>query len=132
MRTAGALSAIVLVEIKQHEIPLLAKEPYRSECWRIGEEVAGGVAQCQVTADWAGKELGPTLEIRDNDGFTTDRVAVCRPRSILVVGSLEQFQRNGQLNRPMYESFERFRRSLRDPEIVTCDEMYERASTMLA
>jgi Domain of unknown function (DUF4263) len=61
-----------------------------------------------------------------------DRVQVCRPRSILVVGSLQQFQRNGDLHRAMYESFERFRRSVRDPEIVTFDEMYERASAMVA
>lgn len=131
LRTAGALSAMVLVEIKHHRTSLLG-EQYRADCWRISDEVAGGVAQCQVTASWAEKDLGPELEVRDEDGFTIDRVEVCRPRSILIIGSLDQFTRDGQLNRPMFESFERFRRSLREPEIVTFDELHQRASTILA
>jgi hypothetical protein len=129
LRTAGALSAIVLVEIKHPGSQLLGKE-YRSDCWSIGNEVAGGVAQCQATAAWAKENLTPSLKIRDAEGFNVDSVQVCRPRSILVAGSLEQFKRNGNLNRPMYESFERFHRSVRDPEIVTFDEMYERASAV--
>jgi Shedu protein SduA, C-terminal len=131
LKTAGALSAMVLVEIKHHQTSLLGSQ-YRPDCWRISDEVAGGVAQCQVTASWAEKDLGPSLDVRDQDGYTADRVEVCRPRSILVVGSLGQFVRDGRLNRPMFESFERFRRSLREPEIVTFDELHQRASTILA
>lgn len=85
------------------------------------------MAQCQFTADEAERQLGPLLESRDREGFTTDQTLVCRPRSILVVGSLGRFQRDGGLHRPMFESFERFRRSLSDPEIITFDELIERA-----
>jgi hypothetical protein len=130
LRTAGALSAVVLVEIKHHNSDLLGAK-YRPDCWRISDEVAGGVAQCQATAAKAERDLGPFLDVRDDAGYTTDRVAVCRPRSILVAGTLAQFLQDGALHAPMYESFERFRRSLRDPEIVTFDELYQRACMIL-
>jgi hypothetical protein len=67
----------------------------------------------------------------DELGGIIDEVAVCRPRSLLVVGSLSEFHENDRFNRAKYESFERFRRSLRDPEIVTFDELFERARIML-
>src|SRR6476620_1224633 len=128
--TAGVLSAVVLVEIKHHETKLLGAE-YRPDCWRVSDEVAGGVAQCQATAAMAERDLGPFLAVQDQYGYSMDSVVVCRPRSILVIGSLTQFQRGESLHRPMYESFERFRRSLRDPEIVTFDELYQRANMVL-
>jgi len=72
------------------------------------------------------------LTQRDADGFDTDTwAAVCRPRSLLVVGSLSQFEKQGKTNLPQFENFERFRRSLRDPEVITFDELYLRASLAL-
>jgi hypothetical protein len=131
LRTAGAISAIVLVEIKHHKTSLLAASPYRSDYWNVGKDVIGGVAQCQATVDAAEREFGSHLEMTDELGGIIDEVAVCRPRSLLVVGSLSEFHENDRFNRAKYESFERFRRSLRDPEIVTFDELFERARIML-
>ena len=69
----------------------------------------------------------------DDHGFSTGEIALmCRPRSILVVGALAQFVQGSDTSVPMFESFERFRRSLRDPEIVTFDEVYDRARLVLA
>jgi len=48
------------------------------------------------------------------------------------VGSLDEFTREGRPNVARFESFERFRRSIRDPEIVTFDELYERAAMSVA
>ncbi|HYV01630.1 MAG TPA: Shedu anti-phage system protein SduA domain-containing protein [Actinomycetota bacterium] len=79
----------------------------------------------------AERDFAPALPLLDDDGYQVAEVAVCRPRSILVVGSLTEFLKASSLNRPRYESFERFRRSLRDPEIITFDELYERARLML-
>lgn len=133
MRTAGLLSALVFVEIKTHETPLLHGAAYRPGAWRVSDEVAGGVAQCQATVDEVLRHAQTELDVVDDDGFRTgDSVFVCRPRSLLVVGSLEQFVRDGGPNVAMFESFERFRRSLRDPEIVTFDELFARAAMSLA
>jgi len=39
--------------------------------------------------------------------------------------------RTGSMRQQRFQSFERFRRGLRDPEIVTFDELYERARLVL-
>jgi hypothetical protein len=133
MRTAGLLSALAFVEIKTHRTPLLHPAEYRPGAWRVSDEVAGGVSQCQATVDEVLRRAATELDVVDEDGFRTgDTVFVCRPRSLLVVGSLDQFIRDGEPNVPMFESFERFRRSLRDPEIVTFDELFARAAMSLA
>lgn len=133
MRTAGALSALVFVEIKAHSTKLLYSSPYRPGTWRVSDDVAGGVAQCQTTVDEVVRHAQRALEVTDDDGFATGESAlICRPRSIMVVGSLVEFTREGNPNVPRFESFERFRRSLRDPEIVTFDELYERAVMSVA
>lgn len=132
MRTAGALSGIVFVEIKAHETPLLHGYEYRPGAWRVSGEVAGGVAQCQVTVDEFARGAARELVKADEDGYRTgDRVFVCRPRSLRVVGRLGQFVRRGLPHVAKFEAFERFRRSLGDPEIVTFDELYERAAMMV-
>jgi hypothetical protein len=132
MRTAGALSSLVFVEIKTSETPLLHPTAYRAGTWRVGEEVAGGVAQCQSTIDEVMRHALRELDAVDEHGFRTGESAfVCRPRSVLVVGSLRQMMKGDEPNVAMFESFERFRRSLRDPEIITFDELYARAAMTL-
>lgn len=131
LRTAGAISAVVLAEIKHHRTNLLAAE-YRKACWRISPEVAGGVAQCQGTVDEAQDALGKTIEVTDDSGYAVGQAFVCRPRSLLVIGSLNEFTDAGNVHHSKFESFERFRRSLRDPEILTFDELFERARLTLA
>jgi len=133
MRTAGALSALAFVEIKHSATPLLHATAYRPGTWRVSDEVAGGVAQCQATVDEVVRRAEREIEALDAEGFGTgERALVCRPRSLLVVGSLEQFVRDEGPNVGMFECFERFRRSLRDPEILTFDELYARAVMSLA
>lgn len=136
MRTAGRISALVFVEIKRHTTALLAKQAtgYRKGAWKVSGEVSGGVAQCQSTVHSVADLAAGSRELRDwfDDGTEAAWAArVCRPRSLLVVGSLAEFERDGRLMPEKYESFERFRRSLTDPEIVTFDELYERAALWL-
>jgi hypothetical protein len=94
--------------------------------------VAGGVAQCQATGDEASRALGATVSLRDAEGYTTGEAFVCRPRTLLVVGSLTEFIHDGNVHHEKFQSFERFRRGLRDPEILTFDELYRRARLALA
>ena len=130
LRTAGVLSALVLAEIKHHETDLLHKE-YRPGCWSVSRELAGGVAQCQATAD-AVREHGPSLDLKSADGYTLERIFVCRPRTVLVIGSLTEFvNASGDIHAEKFESFERFRRGLRDPEVLTFDELFARASLLV-
>jgi hypothetical protein len=66
MSTAGALSALVFVEIKTHATKLLAAEEYRGDAFRPGGKLVGAVAQCQATMDAAIEELGTELRKKDS------------------------------------------------------------------
>lgn len=133
MRTAGVISSMVFVEIKTHTTPLLAPGEYRGEAFAPSRELVGAVAQCQSTVDAAVEELGPRFRGRDPGGFETGEVVeLCRPRSLLVVGSLDEFMRDGKVHEARFRSFERYRRSISDPEIVTFDELLERVRLVLS
>lgn len=133
LRTAGAVSGLVFVEIKTHLTPLVEESRYRSGVWAPYGELTSGAAQCQTTVDETVRATERRLMQLDAKGAPTGESAVvCRPRSILVIGSLNQFTTaEGQPNVEQFEGFERFRRSIKDPEIVTFDELYERARMVL-
>ena len=133
LRTAGAVSGLVFVEIKTHVTALVEESRYRPGVWAPFGELTSGVAQCQTTVDETVRTTERRLMQSDSKGFPTGESAVvCRPRSILVIGSLTQFATSdGLTNIEQFEGFERFRRSIKDPEIVTFDELYERARMVL-
>ena len=132
MRTAAAISAMVLVEIKTHSTDLMAGE-YRKDVFAPSAQLVGAVAQCQATIDETVEELGREWRTRDADGYEAeDSMVLCRPRSLLVIGSLSEFVRDGHRHDARFRSFERYRRSISDPEIVTFDELYERVRVLLS
>jgi hypothetical protein len=133
MRTNGLLSALCFVEIKTHNTPLLQEPAYRSGAWRVSAEVAGGVAQCHATVESAIHEVRSHLLLADGDGNPTgEELFLYQPRSYLIVGSLNEFRSEHGPNQGKFRSFELYRRHLRSPEIVTYDELYERAAAMVA
>lgn len=128
MRTNGILSSLCFVEIKTHSTDLLRKEQYRRGVWGVSDEVSGAVAQCHVTVQAAIKELQTKLELHDENGNPMGmETYLYRPRSYLVVGCLDEFVTETGTNEAKFRSFELFRRNIRTPEIVTFDELYERA-----
>lgn len=50
-----------------------------------------------------------------------------RPRQVLVIGHLSQLMEEGRFNEEKAHSFELFRRSIVGLEILTSDELYQRA-----
>ncbi|MGW4728697.1 hypothetical protein ACWEQC_05865 [Streptomyces shenzhenensis] len=44
-----------------------------------------------------------------------------------MIGSLSEFTDNGAVNAEKITSFEQYRRSIQDVEVITFDELYERA-----
>jgi hypothetical protein len=74
------------------------------------------------------KELGERFVATGRDGEPTGEVLYgIKPRLFLVVGSLSQFHAEHGINEHKYRSFELYRRSITDPEIVTFDGLYHRA-----
>ncbi len=128
MKTLGIVSSLCFVEIKRHDTALLGSTSYRPDVWPPSAELAAGVAQIQTTVQAAietlGRELRPTNDVGDPTGETLFNL---QPRSYLVIGSLGQFQSDRGVNVPKFRSFELYRRHTWRPEIITFDELLQRA-----
>jgi hypothetical protein len=128
MKTRGLISSLCFVEIKRHNTPLLGTASYRPDVWPPSAELVGGVSQVQTTVHAAIESLGHKLMPRDHTGDPTGEILFnIEPRSCLIVGSLEQFKTSHGVNVPKFRSFELYRRHTWRPEIITFDELLERA-----
>jgi hypothetical protein len=128
MKTSGLISSLCFIEIKTHATALLSKEPYRAECWRISDELAGSVSQVQKTVQKAIKTIQTKIEIESKYGEPTGEVAfLYQPKAYVVIGSLSEFIVGNGINEQKFSSFELFRRNITNPEIITFDELYDRA-----
>jgi len=133
MRTSGVVRWLTFAEFKTHETPLLAAR-YRSGVWPPSSDLVAGIAQAHDTVHRAMREIGDALPKRAADGseLPDELTYLFRPRSYLLVGHLRQLL--GEDGGPHVEkirSFESFRRSLADPEVVTYDELLARAEWMV-
>jgi len=103
-------------------------KPYRAESWRVSEELAGSVAQSQKTVQKAIKDIRTKIEIESDFGEPTGETAfLYQPKAYVVIGCLDEFRTDKDVNEQKYSSFELFRRNIVNPEIITFDELYERA-----
>jgi len=128
LRASAAMSArfTVVVEIKTPRTPLLqrAAAPYRKGTFGPGTEIAAALVQVQTQClKWEEKShSGDAVRDLEPKGIFT-----FRPRGILVAGDTRQLE-----SVEAKRSFEVFRRSLSNPEILTFDELLMRAKMMLA
>lgn len=130
MRSKGLISSMLFCEIKTHDTELLAKTPYRAGVYQASKELGGGVAQVQKTVSKAQQLISREFltRIYDNDGTPTGvELSTTRPRQVVVIGSLREFTDNGAVNPEKINSFELYRTSIQDVEIITFDELYQRA-----
>jgi len=128
LRTRGVISSLCFVEIKTHKTELLQTQPYRSGCWAPSAELSGGVSQVQGAVALAGESIRTKLSLTDETGNPTGEEAYnYMPKSFLVIGSLQEFVGDHGVNQERYRSFELFRRNVTSPEIITFDELFERA-----
>ena len=130
LKTQGFISALSFGEIKTHKTYLLKQvsTAYRKECWQISDELAGGIAQVQRAVQVSLANIRSKTEIKDSSGTPTgEQLFLYQPKSFIVVGSLTEFQTEHGINEERYSSFELFRRNTLSPEIITFDELYERA-----
>ncbi len=111
----------VLVEIKKPNTPLLNQE-YRNGAWSISEDLAGGISQLQTNCRTWEVEGSVTESNRDRVE-TAEEALTITPKGILVIGRTNQLT-----TRDQKKSFELLRCNLHNPEIITFDELYNRAS----
>jgi hypothetical protein len=122
--TKGNVKFSVIVEIKTPETPLLRDKEVRSGAWGISKNLIDAVSQIQANVDQWNIEGSRT---RQNQPLL-EGVHTVTPRGVLVIGDLKQFKdQQGKDIQTKALTFERFRRSLTNVEILTFDELYERA-----
>lgn len=120
--TTGDIRFTVLLEIKTPATPLLSgSKPNRSGAWSLSKDLTDSLTQLQASVqEWASR--GST-QPQNLDKFEKSDIYTVSPKGIIVVGALSQLKDD----RAKRETFELFRRCIHGIEIMTFDELYERA-----
>lgn len=121
-KSIGNQKFTVVVEIKkpQTEIFEPAKPDYRSGVPTFTAEFIQAVSQVQVNARTWDTE-GSKRE-RDREQLAKESTNTITPRSILIIGDTSRLDTFDKRN-----SFELFRTNAHNPDIITFDELFERA-----
>lgn len=131
MNTGANIQFTVLVEIKKPNTSIFQLDSssnikkHRNGAALLNDELTGGVSQLQSNCHrWdtdGSRRQDDIVELSDQSIFTY------QPKGILVIGSTDQ------LNDPDARStFELFRRNTDNPEIITFDELFERAKYIVS
>lgn len=127
MKSKGIINSLCFAEIKTHKTKLL-NSAYRPSVFPPSNELSGGIAQVQKTIQSSIENLISKIKPTDNDGNPTgEEIFLYRPKSFLLAGNLTEFITEFGVNKEKYSSFELYRRSIKDIEIITFDELLERA-----
>jgi hypothetical protein len=130
LKTKGIIESFCFAEIKTHKTELIKPlaKAYRQESWQISDEFTGAIAQVQRTVQKSLANIATKTEIKDQVGNPTgETLFLYSPKAFIVIGSLAEFETAHGINEEKYSSFELFRQSLHRIEIITFDELYERA-----
>lgn len=119
----------VLVEIKKPDTPIFrSSRGGRAGTWEFTPEFMSAVSQIiEQKAEWL--SFAQTGEHYNKAGTEVLSARTRNAKSILVIGSREEFSRSGnpRADNVMRDTFELFRRENRSIDIVTFDELLERA-----
>lgn len=110
---------IVLVELKTPTKKLLASK-YRGNCYSISDELSGGIVQVLNYKEQLLKEY---YKLQDDESSFN----AFSPKCVVLVGSIEAEMDNAI----KLKSFELFRNSLSGIQVITFDEIFEKASDVL-
>jgi hypothetical protein len=128
MRTKGFIQTLLFAEIKTSTTDLLMKKQYREpDVYQVSAHISGAVSQVQKTSHKAIKYLEDLHRTRSPSGEFQFEVSTVRPRQVVIAGNLGQLMDDGEVNLEKMTSFELYRRDHQGVEILTFDELYERA-----
>lgn len=131
MKSKGIITYLCFAEIKTHKTQLL-NAPYRPNVFPPSNELSGGISQIHKTVQSSLENLVNKVQPTDEIGNPTgEEIFMYRPKSFLLVGSLKEFETANGVNKEKYSSFELYRKSIKDIEIITFDELLERAKFII-
>ena len=134
LKTRGMVESLFFGEIKTHKTDLIKqkKSPYRPESWQISDELTGAIAQIQRTVHKSVNNIKTKTEIKNKQGtLTGETLFLYSPKSYLIIGNLSEFKEESGINEDKYSSFEMFRQGLSKIDIITFDELYQRAKFII-
>lgn len=123
----GYTNFTVLVEMKRPDTQLFTARRGSANSWKLSVDLMSAVSQIlEQKASWQVQGV-----INTNKNYTDSgkliRQNTIDPRCILIIGSSSQFNGNDQEKAMKERTFELFRRDSRNIEILTYDELYDRA-----
>ena len=122
----GATDFTVLVEIKEPETPLLrGTTKIRSRTWGISTELMD--ANCQILTQKAEWLVASRVGSNFDDSGNEFKQKAIDSKAILIVGMRSSLQGTNHEMQTKLNTFELFRRDSRNIEIITYDELYDRA-----
>lgn len=129
MMTRGRVSGLLFCEIKTPEARLTVEREYRSGVYEPAKDLRGGIAQLQKTIHKVSlKATANYHRLTASSGSPTGQeVSTVQPRGVVIVGLLSEFEEEHGVNYERFASFELLRHSLHGLEVVTFDELLERA-----
>jgi hypothetical protein len=120
--TKGNERFTVIVEIKRPDTLIFdqANKQYRNAVPIYSSEFIHAVSQAQVNArTW---DVEGSQRRYDREKLDDEHINTIIPRAILIIGNSKQLTTQQQT-----DSFGMFRRHLSNPDVITFDELYERA-----
>jgi hypothetical protein len=120
----GSTDFTVLVELKRPDTILFESGKNRSHSWRLSQYLVHAVSQ--ILAQKAAWEIKSSQVNYDENGYPiTQRTS--DPKAILIIGRKNEIEGNPRDFEIKQKTFELYRRDSRNVEILTYDELYERA-----
>jgi len=114
----------VIVELKRPDTPLFDKVKNRSESWCLSSDLINAVSQILTQkAEWEIKAQNEQFD--ENEKPIKQRTI--DPKTILIIGMSEQFNDENKTAKIKAKTFELYRRNMRNIEIITYDELFDRA-----
>lgn len=114
----------VLIELKKPNTPLFGADTIRAGCWKLSNELMGSMSQIlEQKASW---QIKANQKQFDKDGNLIRQKTV-DPKAILIIGHSSQFFGETENDEIKAKTFELFRRDSRNIEIITFDELFNRA-----
>lgn len=120
----GSTDFTVLVELKRPDTLLFEHAKNRSHSWRLSQYLVH--AMSQILAQKAAWEIKSLETNYDEEGFPITQ-KTSDPKAILIIGRKDEIAGNPRDYEIKMKTFELYRRDSRNVEILTYDELYERA-----
>lgn len=113
-----------IVELKRPDTPLFKNLQNRSDSWKLSSELSDAVSQ--ILSQKANWELDSQRKNYTSDGYAISELTV-DVECILIIGTKSSIVGTKKEMEIKHKTLELYRRNLRNIEILTYDELYERA-----